>query len=166
MTTDKLSLWGPPGSCWSEATVSCWDTGKTRQRTEKLSLRVAGTRPGRCTLARVFVQRWMQRWMWQYKTCTALNPSWLCAHRDTASLNSLGYCRIEGRLKDMIIRGGENIYPAEIEQFLHTHPKVQDVQVRIWTTGGQQRSYVRVNGSPLNSGLSRFMMHKTWRENI
>uniref|UniRef100_A0A4W6G047 Medium-chain acyl-CoA ligase ACSF2, mitochondrial n=1 Tax=Lates calcarifer TaxID=8187 RepID=A0A4W6G047_LATCA len=48
---------------------------------------------------------------------------------DTASLNSLGYCSIEGRIKDMIIRGGENIYPAEIEQFLYTHPKVQEVQV-------------------------------------
>ncbi|KAF1379587.1 hypothetical protein PFLUV_G00177590 [Perca fluviatilis] len=48
---------------------------------------------------------------------------------DTASLNSLGYCRIEGRIKDMIIRGGENIYPAEIEQFLYTHPKVQEVLV-------------------------------------
>ncbi|KAG8008781.1 Acyl-CoA synthetase family member 2 [Nibea albiflora] len=40
-----------------------------------------------------------------------------------------GYCRIEGRIKDMIIRGGENIYPAEIEQFLHTHPKVKEAQV-------------------------------------
>ncbi|XP_053299055.1 medium-chain acyl-CoA ligase ACSF2, mitochondrial [Pleuronectes platessa] len=48
---------------------------------------------------------------------------------DTASLTSLGYCRIEGRIKDMIIRGGENIYPAEIEQLLYTHPKVQEVQV-------------------------------------
>uniref|UniRef100_A0A3B4ULS1 Medium-chain acyl-CoA ligase ACSF2, mitochondrial n=1 Tax=Seriola dumerili TaxID=41447 RepID=A0A3B4ULS1_SERDU len=48
---------------------------------------------------------------------------------DTASLNSLGYCRIEGRIKDMIIRGGENIYPAEIEQFLYTHPKVQELEV-------------------------------------
>ncbi|XP_060883143.1 medium-chain acyl-CoA ligase ACSF2, mitochondrial-like isoform X3 [Labrus mixtus] len=48
---------------------------------------------------------------------------------DTASLNSLGYCRIEGRMKDLIIRGGENIYPAEIEQFLFTHPKVTEVQV-------------------------------------
>uniref|UniRef100_A0AAQ5ZUL2 Medium-chain acyl-CoA ligase ACSF2, mitochondrial n=1 Tax=Amphiprion ocellaris TaxID=80972 RepID=A0AAQ5ZUL2_AMPOC len=48
---------------------------------------------------------------------------------DIASLNSLGYCRIEGRIKDMIIRGGENIYPAEIEQFLYKHPKVQEVQV-------------------------------------
>lgn len=35
-----------------------------------------------------------------------------------------------GRSKDMIIRGGENIYPAELEDFLHTHPKVQEVQVR------------------------------------
>ncbi|XP_037544988.1 medium-chain acyl-CoA ligase ACSF2, mitochondrial-like [Nematolebias whitei] len=48
---------------------------------------------------------------------------------DTASLNSLGYCRIEGRIKDMIIRGGENIYPAEIEQFLHKHPNVLEAQV-------------------------------------
>lgn len=75
-----------------------------------------------------------------HETCTTLTPGWLCAHSDTASFNGLGYCRIEGRLKDMIIRGGENIYPAEIEQFLHTHPKVQDVQVRISTTRGQQRS--------------------------
>uniref|UniRef100_A0A8C9WLY3 Medium-chain acyl-CoA ligase ACSF2, mitochondrial n=1 Tax=Scleropages formosus TaxID=113540 RepID=A0A8C9WLY3_SCLFO len=48
---------------------------------------------------------------------------------DIASLNALGYCRIEGRIKDLIIRGGENIYPAEIEQFLHTHPKIQEAQV-------------------------------------
>lgn len=62
----------------------------------------------------------------------------LFSHSDTASLNSLGYCRIEGRLKDMIIRGGENIYPAEIEQFLLTHHKVQDAQVRLRTTRGKQ----------------------------
>lgn len=48
---------------------------------------------------------------------------------DIASLDAYGYCKIEGRIKDMIIRGGENIYPAEIEQFLHTHPKVQEAQV-------------------------------------
>lgn len=56
---------------------------------------------------------------------------------DTASLNSLGYCRIEGRMKDLIIRGGENIYPAEIEQFLFKHPKIQEVQVRQSTTSGR-----------------------------
>ncbi|KAK9965637.1 hypothetical protein ABG768_004714 [Culter alburnus] len=48
---------------------------------------------------------------------------------DIATLDKYGYCKIEGRIKDMIIRGGENIYPAEIEQFLHTHPKVQEAQV-------------------------------------
>nr|XP_023677567.1 acyl-CoA synthetase family member 2, mitochondrial-like [Paramormyrops kingsleyae] len=47
---------------------------------------------------------------------------------DIASMDQFGYCRIEGRMKDMIIRGGENIYPAEIEQFLHKHPKVQEAQ--------------------------------------
>ena len=40
-----------------------------------------------------------------------------------------GYYRITGRIKDMIIRGGENIYPREIEEFLYTHPAVADVQV-------------------------------------
>jgi len=40
-----------------------------------------------------------------------------------------GYYRITGRIKNMIIRGGENIFPREIEEFLYTHPKVSDVQV-------------------------------------
>jgi fatty-acyl-CoA synthase len=40
-----------------------------------------------------------------------------------------GYVNIVGRIKDMIIRGGENIYPREIEEFLYTHPAVEDVQV-------------------------------------
>ncbi|XP_077595374.1 medium-chain acyl-CoA ligase ACSF2, mitochondrial-like [Stigmatopora nigra] len=48
---------------------------------------------------------------------------------DMGSLDAFGYCRIQGRIKDMIIRGGENVYPAEIEHFLHTHPKIKEVQV-------------------------------------
>ncbi|MCM3584157.1 AMP-binding protein [Mesobacillus maritimus] len=48
---------------------------------------------------------------------------------DLAIMDENGYCRITGRLKDMIIRGGENIYPREIEEFLYTHPKVLDAQV-------------------------------------
>jgi fatty-acyl-CoA synthase len=48
---------------------------------------------------------------------------------DLAVLDRDGYCSIVGRLKDMIIRGGENVYPREIEEFLYSHPKVQDVQV-------------------------------------
>ena len=48
---------------------------------------------------------------------------------DLAVMDENGYCRITGRLKDMIIRGGENIYPREIEEFLYQHPKILDVQV-------------------------------------
>ena len=48
---------------------------------------------------------------------------------DLAVMREDGRVNIVGRLKDMIIRGGENIYPREIEEFLHTHPKVSDVQV-------------------------------------
>jgi fatty-acyl-CoA synthase len=48
---------------------------------------------------------------------------------DLAVMRDDGYVNITGRLKDMIIRGGENIYPREVEEFLHTHPKISDVQV-------------------------------------
>jgi fatty-acyl-CoA synthase len=48
---------------------------------------------------------------------------------DLATMRSDGYFRVTGRAKDMIIRGGENIYPREVEEFLYTHPKVADVQV-------------------------------------
>jgi len=48
---------------------------------------------------------------------------------DLAILDEEGYCAIVGRLKDMIIRGGENIYPREVEEFLFTHPDIQDVQI-------------------------------------
>jgi len=48
---------------------------------------------------------------------------------DLAVMRDDGYVNIVGRLKDLIIRGGENIYPREIEEFLYTHPKISDVQV-------------------------------------
>jgi fatty-acyl-CoA synthase len=48
---------------------------------------------------------------------------------DLACVDENGNYKITGRLKDMIIRGGENIYPKEIEEFIYTHPKVKDVQV-------------------------------------
>ncbi len=48
---------------------------------------------------------------------------------DLATVDEDGYYKITGRLKDMIIRGGENIYPREIEEFLYTHPQIDDVQV-------------------------------------
>ncbi len=48
---------------------------------------------------------------------------------DLATMDEEGYIRVTGRLKDMIIRGGENLYPREIEEFLYTFPKIADVQV-------------------------------------
>jgi fatty-acyl-CoA synthase len=48
---------------------------------------------------------------------------------DLATMDEDGYLNIVGRIKDMIIRGGENIYPREIEEFLYTHPDISDVQV-------------------------------------
>ena len=48
---------------------------------------------------------------------------------DLATIDAEGYCNIVGRVKDMLIRGGENVYPREVEEFLFRHPKVQSVQV-------------------------------------
>jgi fatty-acyl-CoA synthase len=48
---------------------------------------------------------------------------------DLATMRPDGYYRVTGRAKDMIIRGGENIYPRELEEFLYTHPKIADIQV-------------------------------------
>lgn len=60
--------------------------------------------------------------------CTIDQDGWLHSG-DLAVVDEQGYYRITGRIKDMIIRGGENIYPREIEEFLHTMPGISDVQV-------------------------------------
>ena len=52
-----------------------------------------------------------------------------CTPATSATMDEEGYFNIVGRIKDMIIRGGENVYPREIEEFLYSHPKVADVQV-------------------------------------
>ena len=62
-------------------------------------------------------------------TASAIDSDGWLHTGDLACRNPDGNYRITGRLKDMIIRGGENIYPKEIEEFLYTHPKVKDVQV-------------------------------------
>ena len=48
---------------------------------------------------------------------------------DLATMDEEGYVNIVGRIKDVIIRGGENVYPREVEEFLHTHPSVSETQV-------------------------------------
>lgn len=62
------------------------------------------------------------------KTADAIRDGWMHTG-DLAVFDEAGYGRIVGRIKDMIIRGGENIYPREIEEFIYTHPDVADVQV-------------------------------------
>lgn len=62
-------------------------------------------------------------------TRTAIDGSRWMHTGDLATMDEQGYVRITGRIKDMIIRGGENIYPREVEEFLYTHPDVSDAQV-------------------------------------
>jgi fatty-acyl-CoA synthase len=68
-------------------------------------------------------------WDDEANTRAALDSARWMHTGDLAVLDEEGYCSIVGRLKDMIIRGGENVYPREIEEFLYSHPKVRDVQV-------------------------------------
>jgi fatty-acyl-CoA synthase len=63
------------------------------------------------------------------KTREAIDEAGWMRTGDLATMDEQGYVNIVGRLKDMVIRGGENVYPREIEEFLYRHPKVQDVQV-------------------------------------
>ncbi|MES2717903.1 MAG: AMP-binding protein [Pseudomonadota bacterium] len=63
------------------------------------------------------------------KTAEAVDSAGWMHTGDLATMDAQGYVNIVGRLKDMVIRGGENVYPREIEEFLYRHPAVQDVQV-------------------------------------
>jgi fatty-acyl-CoA synthase len=63
------------------------------------------------------------------RTAEVIDESGWMHTGDLATLDEEGYCTITGRLKDMLIRGGENVYPREIEEFLYRHPKIQAVQV-------------------------------------
>ncbi|WP_328874683.1 AMP-binding protein [Streptomyces sp. NBC_00287] len=68
-------------------------------------------------------------WNEPEKTAEAVDPARWMHTGDLAMMREDGYVEIVGRIKDMIIRGGENIYPREIEEFLYAHPKIADVQV-------------------------------------
>jgi fatty-acyl-CoA synthase len=68
-------------------------------------------------------------WQQPDKTAEAIDAARWMHTGDIATMDAAGYVNITGRLKDMLIRGGENVYPREIEEFLHTHPSVRDVQV-------------------------------------
>ncbi|MBM3490597.1 MAG: AMP-binding protein [Alphaproteobacteria bacterium] len=68
-------------------------------------------------------------WADEAKTAEAIDPAGWMHTGDLATMDEAGYINIVGRLKDMVIRGGENVYPREIEEFLYRHPKIQEVQV-------------------------------------
>lgn len=63
------------------------------------------------------------------RTAQAIDRAGWMHTGDLAVIDDEGYCNIVGRIKDLVIRGGENVYPREVEEFLFRHPKVQDVQV-------------------------------------
>ena len=68
-------------------------------------------------------------WRDEERTREAIDAAGWMHTGDLATIDAEGYCNIVGRIKDMVIRGGENVYPREIEEFLYRHPKIQDVQV-------------------------------------
>jgi fatty-acyl-CoA synthase len=68
-------------------------------------------------------------WNDEEKTREAVDAAGWMHTGDLATIDDGGYCNIVGRIKDMVIRGGENVYPREVEEFLYRHPKIQDVQV-------------------------------------
>ena len=68
-------------------------------------------------------------WADPAKTSEAIDVDGWMHTGDLATIDSEGYCNIVGRVKDMVIRGGENVYPREVEEFLYRHPKVREVQV-------------------------------------
>ena len=68
-------------------------------------------------------------WADEERTAEAIDAAGWMHTGDLATMDAKGYVNIVGRLKDMVIRGGENVYPREIEEFLYSHPKIQDVQV-------------------------------------
>jgi fatty-acyl-CoA synthase len=63
------------------------------------------------------------------RTAEAIDRAGWMHSGDLATMDADGYCAIVGRIKDMVIRGGENVYPREIEEFLYSHPAIADVQV-------------------------------------
>jgi fatty-acyl-CoA synthase len=68
-------------------------------------------------------------WNEPERTADAIDQQRWMHTGDLATMDDQGYVRVVGRIKDMVIRGGENVYPREIEEFLYTHPQVADVQV-------------------------------------
>lgn len=79
----------------------------------------------------------LKYWNNAEKTAEAIDSAGWMHTGDLATMDDEGYIEVVGRIKDMVIRGGENIYPREIEEFLYTHPSIEEVQV----TGIPDKTY-------------------------
>jgi fatty-acyl-CoA synthase len=79
----------------------------------------------------------LKYWNNEKATAEAIDEAGWMHTGDLATMDDEGYIQIVGRIKDMVIRGGENVYPKEIEEFLYTHPAVSEVQV----TGVPDKKY-------------------------
>ncbi|XP_032471566.1 medium-chain acyl-CoA ligase ACSF2, mitochondrial isoform X2 [Phocoena sinus] len=106
-----------PEAAWSQAQIVNMGTGTLAELNTPGELCIRGY----C----VMLGYWGEPW----KTEEATGRDKWYRTGDIAMMDEQGFCKILGRSKDMIIRGGENIYPAELENFFHTHPQVQEVQV-------------------------------------
>ena len=100
-----------------EARIICEETGETLPRGEQGEVVVRG------------YSVMKEYWEHPEKTAEAIDADGWMHTGDLGVLDDEGYLSITGRIKDMLIRGGENIYPREIEEFLFTHPAVVDAQV-------------------------------------
>jgi fatty-acyl-CoA synthase len=100
-----------------EVKIADPETGKTVPRGERGEL---------CTRGYSVMRGY---WGDEVATASSIDEGGWMHTGDLATMDAEGYVNIVGRIKDMIIRGGENVYPREVEEFLHTHPSVGDVQV-------------------------------------
>jgi fatty-acyl-CoA synthase len=100
-----------------EVKIVCTETGRIAPRGE----------PGEfCTRGYSVMQGY---WRDEDKTREAIDDDGWMHTGDLAVMREDGYCNIVGRIKDVVIRGGENIYPREVEEFLYTHTDIEDAQV-------------------------------------
>ncbi len=111
---------------WSAPSAGSARTWRSRSSTPSTGETLPRGEPGEfCTKGySVMLGYWEQ----QEKTDEVLEDGWMHTG-DIAVMGEDGYVQITGRIKDMVIRGGENIYPREIEEFLYTHPDILDAQV-------------------------------------
>jgi fatty-acyl-CoA synthase len=77
------------------------------------------------------------------KTAESIDAARWMHTGDLATMDDDGYCNIVGRIKDMVIRGGENVYPREIEEFLYTHPTSRTCRSSACPTSATARSCAR-----------------------